>query len=382
VSRYISLPFRNRLEAGRFLAPRLASCADREDADVIVLGLARGGVPVGYAVARALNVLLDVLVVRKLGVPGHEELAMGAIASGMVRVCASAATLEDVTAREDREMGRRERQYRDSRIAQDFEHKIVILTDDGLATGATMRAAVMSPRQHKIARCVVAVPVGPPDTCAKMQNEADEVICGVTPEPLQRFEAETLDRAATFLMPKDFLRFKLTGELGTDESDASGSGIFNVRQRLWADDVIERLELPRSMFPKVHASADVVGPLSQEAAAQLGLRHGIPVSAGCADQPAQAVGNGLIDPPLGSVTIGTGGQVFVPLNQPLMDAELRLHTFCHAPQARWYLLGAMLSAACVYLAEILAFATLGSKEKLPNMQTMRFRTSLGKIPFL
>jgi putative phosphoribosyl transferase len=192
VSRYISLPFRNRLEAGRFLARRLASYADRKDADVIVLGLARGGVPVGYAVARALNVPLDVLVVRKLGVPGHEELAMGAIASGMVRVLNRdvlahvpnpAATLEDVTAREDREMGRRERQYRDSRIAQDLEHKIVILTDDGLATGATMRAAVMSLRQRKIARCVVAVPVGPPDTCAKMQNEADEVICGVTPEP-------------------------------------------------------------------------------------------------------------------------------------------------------------------------------------------------------
>jgi xylulokinase len=161
---------------------------------------------------------------------------------------------------------------------------------------------------------------------------------------LQKFEAETLDRAATFLMPKDFLRFKLTGELGTDESDASGSGVFNVVQRVWADDVIERLELPRSMFPKLHASADVVGPLSQEAAAQLGLRHGIPVSAGCADQPAQAVGNGLIDAPLGSITIGTGGQVFVPLNQPLMDPELRLQTFCHAPQAKWYLLGAMLSA--------------------------------------
>src|ERR1700730_7825851 len=161
---------------------------------------------------------------------------------------------------------------------------------------------------------------------------------------LQKFEAETLDRAATFLMPKDFLRFKLTGELGTDESDASGSGVFNVVQRVWADDVIERLELPRSMFPKVHASADVVGQLTLEAATELGLPHGIPVSAGCADQPAQAVGNGLIDPPMGSVTIGTGGQVFVPLTQPLIDSALRIHTFCHAPQTKWYLLGAMLSA--------------------------------------
>jgi|SRR5271165_4768812 len=161
---------------------------------------------------------------------------------------------------------------------------------------------------------------------------------------LQKFEAQTLASAATFLLPKDFLRFKLTGEVGTDESDAAGSGIFNVGQRVWADEVIERLGLPRSIFPKIHASADIVGLLSQEAAAELGLRHGIPVSAGCADQPAQAVGNGLIDPPLGSVTIGTGGQVFAPLTQPTIDPELRLHTFCHAPQARWYLLGAMLSA--------------------------------------
>jgi xylulokinase len=161
---------------------------------------------------------------------------------------------------------------------------------------------------------------------------------------LQKFEAQTLDRAATLMLPKDFLRFKLTGELGTDESDAASSGLFDVRQRVWADDVIGRLGLPRSTFPKVHASADVVGLLTPSAAAELGLRHGISVSAGCADQPAQAVGNGLLDPPLGSVTIGTGGQVFVPLTRPLIDPALRLHTFCHAPPARWYLLGAVLSA--------------------------------------
>src|ERR1700756_2717708 len=161
---------------------------------------------------------------------------------------------------------------------------------------------------------------------------------------LQKFEPEALDRTATFLMPKDFLRFKLTGLLGTDESDASGSGIFNVRERVWADHVIERLELPRTKFPRVHASADVVGPLSKEAAAKLGLRHGIPVSAGCANHPAKAVGNGLIAPPMGSVTIGTGGQAFVPLTKPTIDSALRIHTFCHAPQSRWCLLGAMLSA--------------------------------------
>ena len=161
---------------------------------------------------------------------------------------------------------------------------------------------------------------------------------------LQKFEAQTLDRAAILVLPKDFLRFKLTGKLGTDESDAAASGLFDVGQRVWADEVIGRLGLPRSIFPPVHASADVVGQLNQAAAAELGLRPGISVSAGCADQPAQAVGNGLLDPPLGSVTIGTGGQMFVPLSQPLIDPALRLHTFCHAPPARWYLLGAMLSA--------------------------------------
>lgn len=161
---------------------------------------------------------------------------------------------------------------------------------------------------------------------------------------LQRHELPSVERSCLFLMPKDFIRFKLTGELGTDESDAAATGIFDVSRRVWADDVIERLHFPRSIFPKVHASTDVVGVLSKNAALELNLPPGIPVSTGCADQPAQAVGNGLIDPPLGSVTIGTGGQVFVPLTQPILDPELRIHTFCHAPRARWYLLGAMLSA--------------------------------------
>ena len=117
---------------------------------MIVLGLARAGVPIGSAIARALNVSLDVLVVRKLGVPGHEELAMGAIASRMVRVLKRDVRLRPA---KTGEMGRCERQYLDSRILQDLEHKIVILTDGGPATGATMRAAVMSLRQRKIARC-------------------------------------------------------------------------------------------------------------------------------------------------------------------------------------------------------------------------------------
>ena len=142
-------------------------------------------------------------------------------------------------------------------------------------------------------------------------------------------------------MPKDYLRFRLAVG-GTDQSDACE--IFNVGMRTWADEVIDRLGFPRSIFPEVLPSARIVGRLRQSAAEELGLPAGIPVAAGCADQPAQAVGNGLIDPPRGSVTIGTGGQVFAPLDRPLFDPELRLHTFCHAPETRWYLLGAMLSA--------------------------------------
>jgi xylulokinase len=161
---------------------------------------------------------------------------------------------------------------------------------------------------------------------------------------LQRHQPELLGRAFTLLMPKDYIRLKITGEFGTDESDASATGIFDVERRTWADDLITRLNLPRSIFPRTNESIERVGTLKKDAAAQLGLVPGIPVSAGSSDQPAQAVGNGLIDPPLGSVTIGTGGQVFVPLSQPLLDPKLRLHTFCHAPRERWYLLGAMLSA--------------------------------------
>jgi xylulokinase len=182
---------------------------------------------------------------------------------------------------------------------------------------------------------------------------ADLKKCGTAPAAgflistlfwLQRYQPELLDRAFTLLMPKDYIRLKITGELGTDESDASATGIFNVERRTWADDLIARLKLPRSIFPVANESTELVGKLTKDAAGELGLVPGIPVSAGSSDQPAQAVGNGLIDPPLGSVTIGTGGQVFVPLSQPLLDPKLRLHTFCHAPRERWYLLGAMLSA--------------------------------------
>src|SRR5947199_8019478 len=160
--------FPNRSEAGRVLAERLRQCAGGDD--VIVLGLPRGGVPVAYEVAQALRVPLDVFIVRKLGVPGFEELAVGAIASGGVRVLNEDVAralpnadeiIESVTAKETAELQRREQSYRDGRPAPELRDKTVILIDDGLATGATMRAAVKALRQRGAAKIVVAVPVGP-----------------------------------------------------------------------------------------------------------------------------------------------------------------------------------------------------------------------------
>jgi predicted phosphoribosyltransferase len=182
--------FRDRAEAGRFLAARLARYAGRTD--VIVLALPRGGVPVGYEVARALGAPLDVFLVRKLGVPGREELAMGAIASGGVPVLndevvnalgISREEIEQVAAAEEEELERRERAYRGDRRPPDVRGRTVILVDDGLATGSSMRAAVAALRKLGPGRVVVAVPVGAPETCAEFRGEADEVVCGQTPEP-------------------------------------------------------------------------------------------------------------------------------------------------------------------------------------------------------
>jgi xylulokinase len=161
---------------------------------------------------------------------------------------------------------------------------------------------------------------------------------------LSTFEPQALEKTAAVILPKDYVRYRMTGEIGSDYSDAASTGLFDVNAREWAGEAIRRLGLPEQIFPTVHPSAQVVGRLSKKAGEQLGLPAGIPVSAGCADQPAQAVANGLINPPTGSVTIGTGGQVFLPLERPLFDPRLRLHTFCHADESRWYLLGAMLSA--------------------------------------
>ena len=215
-------PFADRRHAGKRLAARLASYANRSD--VLVLALPRGGVPVAYEVARALNAPLDVFLVRKLGVPGDEELAMGAIACGGVRVLNEEVTsrndisdsaIEEVASREQQELQRRERLYRGNQAAPDVEGRTVILIDDGLATGSTMRAAAIALRHMRPAKIIVAVPVAAAETCADLRSEVDEVICGATPEPFMAVGAwysdfeqttdeevrELLHRAATY--PQD-----------------------------------------------------------------------------------------------------------------------------------------------------------------------------------
>jgi putative phosphoribosyl transferase len=180
--------FANRTEAGRQLAEKLDKYAGRDD--VIVLGLPRGGVPVAYEVAKRLRAPLDVFIVRKLGVPGFEELAAGAIASGGVRVLNQDVmraipyadeAIEAVTAKETTELERREQIYREGRPPPELRDRTVILVDDGLATGATMRAAVKALRERGAAKIVVAVPVGPADTCRELAEEADETVCLSTP---------------------------------------------------------------------------------------------------------------------------------------------------------------------------------------------------------
>jgi len=184
--------FRNRAEAGRRLAAELAAYGGR--VDVVVLGLPRGGVPVAVEVARALHAALDVFVVRKLGAPGHPELAMGAIASGGVRVLSRdiidelgirAPAIDAVTARERIELERRDRLYRGGRQLPDLRDRTVIVVDDGLATGATMEAAVQAVRLCGPARVVVGTPVGAAEACHRLRRVADEVVCTQTPEPFR-----------------------------------------------------------------------------------------------------------------------------------------------------------------------------------------------------
>ena len=186
----MSFVFRDRALAGRRLAEKLQAYKGRDN--TVVLGLARGGVPVAYQVASQLSLPLDVLIVRKLGVPGYGELAMGAIASGGVRVVNEDvlrelepygnAIIEETTVIELAELERREIEYRDGRPPLDVRGRVVILVDDGLATGASMRAAAAALRQKAAAKIVVAVPVGSPETCAEFEKEVDETICAFAPE--------------------------------------------------------------------------------------------------------------------------------------------------------------------------------------------------------
>jgi putative phosphoribosyl transferase len=182
--------YRNRIDAGRRLAEDLAEYAGRPG--LLVLALPRGGVTVGAEVARALGAPLDVMLVRKLGVPGHEELAMGAIASGGVRIISddmiaalgvSERELATVAAAEEAELVRRERLYRGDRGPLQVQGRTVILVDDGLATGATMRAAAAAIRTQRPARLIAAVPVAPEETCDALRAEVDVVVCTLTPEP-------------------------------------------------------------------------------------------------------------------------------------------------------------------------------------------------------
>jgi len=218
----MTIPLKDRTEGGRLLADKLAAYADRPD--VIVLALPRGGVPVAFEIARALHAPLDVFLVRKLGVPGHEELAMGAIASGGVRVLneyvvrelhITPEEIDRVARREGQELARRERVYRGKRPLPDVRGHTVILVDDGLATGSTMRAAVAALKQQQPGRIIVAVPIAAPATCDELRAEVDEVVCARTPEPFYAigmwyddFPQETdeeirhlLDLAARFSVP-------------------------------------------------------------------------------------------------------------------------------------------------------------------------------------
>jgi predicted phosphoribosyltransferase len=182
-------PFADRREAGRELATRLRQYAGRDN--VVVLALPRGGVPVGFEVADALDAPLDIFLVRKLGLPGHPELAMGAIASGGVRVLNDEVVrwygvpdnaIDFVARQEQTELERREREYRQGRPMIDLGGKTVILVDDGLATGSTMKAAVQAVRRHEPARVVVAAPVGAPSSCEELKDTADETFCARVPE--------------------------------------------------------------------------------------------------------------------------------------------------------------------------------------------------------
>jgi putative phosphoribosyl transferase len=197
-------PFSDRREAGVALASKLRHYSGRND--VVVLALPRGGVPVAFEVAESLDAPLDIFLVRKLGMPGHPEYAMGAIASGGVRVVSEdivraygipQSAMDTIARQEQQELERREREYRRGAALTDLGGRVVILVDDGLATGSTMRAAVEAVRQLGPARVVVAVPVGAPSTCQEFADVTDETVCARTPEPFSAVGQWYLDFSQT-----------------------------------------------------------------------------------------------------------------------------------------------------------------------------------------
>ena len=211
----MSIKFRTRTEAGKLLARELTAYADCKD--VLVLGLPRGGVPVAYEVAKALDAPLDICLVRKIGVPNHKELAMGAITSGGIRVlnydvisslAISNQTINQVTADESQELQRRDRAYRGDRPPLNVKDRTVILIDDGIATGSTMRAAITLLKQQEPHRIVVAVPVAPPEICEQLSAQVDEVVCLKTPEQMYAvgiwYEdfSQTTDEEVRYLLAK------------------------------------------------------------------------------------------------------------------------------------------------------------------------------------
>lgn len=214
--------FHDRADAGQKLAALFTPYAHRHD--VIVLALPRGGVPVGFEIARALEAPLDVFLVRKLGVPGHPELAMGAIASGGVRVLnrslidelgITETEVEQVAVREHLELDRRDRLYHGDQKPPVLRDRIAILVDDGLATGATMEAAIAALREHQPARIIVAAPVGAPETCARLKGLADELVCAEAPFPFyavgqwyERFDQTTDDEVIELLRQASAARSK------------------------------------------------------------------------------------------------------------------------------------------------------------------------------
>ena len=187
---------------------------------------------------------------------------------------------------------------------------------------------------------------------------------------IKQNQPSLLDEVHKVLLPKDYLRFILTGNLASEPSDASSTGLFDIRHRDWAKEIISELGFPEHIFPKLIESAQICGLLLPSAAKALGLPPGIPVVAGCADQPAQAVGHGLFNPGKGSITLGSGGQIFIPILRPLPKPDPRLHIFCHAPPGRWYILGAMLTAGLSlrWLRDILGLSSdLNAYTKLSNL---------------